>query len=192
MALNYSIPKTSTFLSTSSTFTALFGNPTPGVYDFNRTANAGRVVLNLNMNAIYLINRITIAGDISQEEYLNNILTLPLMVLRYGLESQRVYPMSIPLVQYNDNMEAVAFFWSDLAGETLTLDLVTGVINQDAFMVGRGSVTLNVAMAIFEITDNGFVQNFRSDNSMARTGNRTNLQARELFYTETRTPGQRT
>lgn len=182
MSLSYSIPKTATYLPTRNEFTAAFNVPTPGVYDFNIAANQNRPVLNMNQNAIYLINRITIGGTISQEQYLSNLVLLPLMVLKFTKENQRVYPLSIPLVQFSDAQEAVAFFWTDKSDDALTMSIPTGQIGQDASLVGVPSVKLNISLSIFEITDNGFIQNFKNDNTAARTGNRTYLKNSNLVY----------
>jgi hypothetical protein len=184
MGLLYQIPKTATFLNTSNTFTAGFNVPTPGLYDFNTAANDARPVISLNTNAIYLINRITIAGTIPQDEYLFNIVTLPRMILKFSIENQRVYSMSLPVVQFVDDLEAVAFFWSDKAGEKLTMSITTGQLSQDAFLVGTASVKLNVLLTIFEITDNGFINDFKRDNSITTIGKRTRNVPNNLMFVE--------
>ena len=185
MSLTYAIPKTSIYLQTSNTFTALFGNPTFGVYDFNRPVNAGRTVLTMQQGVIYLINRISVGGDISADEYLANLSTVPQIILQFQRENQRLYPMALPIVQFYDGWEAVAWFWSDIDGQTLNATLTTGILNQDAGLVGKPSVSINLSMSVFEITDNGFIQDFKNVNSLTRTGNRTNLQARQSFFVNT-------
>jgi hypothetical protein len=182
MSLQYSIPKTATYLPTNNEFTAVFNVPTPGVYDFAAPANQSRSVLAMNTNAIYLINRITVGGTISQESYLGNIVTLPIMTLRYIKENQRVYPLSIPLNQFVDGAEAVAWFWSDKQDDGLTMSIATGVLSQDADLVGRPDIRITVSLSIFEITDNGFIQDFKQNNSLTRIGARTSLQAANLFF----------
>lgn len=182
MALQYSIPKTSVYLQTTNQFNAAFNVPTPGLYDFNTVANTNRTVLALNTNAIYLINRITIGGTIPQEEYLFNLVTTPLIVLRFAKESQRVYPLRIPIVQFLDGLEAVAWFWTEQKDDILTMSITTGQLSQDAFLVGTASVNLNISLSIFEINDNGFIQQFKNDNNRTNIGNRTSLQSSNMFY----------
>lgn len=182
MSLSYGIPKTATYLPTNNEFTATFNAPVLGAYDFNVAGNTNRPVLAMNTNAIYLINRITVGGTISQEQYLSNVNILPLMVLRFFKESQRVYPLSIPLNQFLDGSEAVAWFWTDKDGESLTMSVTTGRLNQDASLIGRVNVKLTISLSIFEITDNGFIQDFKNSNNLTRTGQRTHLQASNLMY----------
>jgi hypothetical protein len=182
MSLQYAIPKTATYLPTSNQFTAAFNVPTPGLYDFNAAGNLNRPVLAMNTNAIYLINRITVGGTISQETYLANLVTLPFMQLRFFKESQRIYPLSIPLNQFIDGQEAVAWFWTDKDGESITMSIPTGQLAQDAELVGVPDIKLNISLSIFEITDNGFIQDFKNNNSLTRIGQRTALKADNLFY----------
>lgn len=184
MSLQYQVPKTATYLQTRNEFTAAFNVPTPGVYDFNVAGNLKRPVLSMNLNAIYLINRITIGATIPQDEYLFNIVTLPRIVLQFDIESQRVYPLSLPIVQFVDGMEAVAWFWTDKSNESLTMSLVTGVLGQDAFLVGVPNVKINVSMSIFEITDNGFIQDFKAANNRTFTGRQTSLTNSNFMYVE--------
>jgi hypothetical protein len=184
MGLSYSIPKTATYLPTRNEFSAAFNIPTLGAYNFAVVGNQDRPVLAMNTNAIYLINRITIGATISQENYLSNLLLLPLMVLKYSKEAQRVYPLSIPLVQFSDAQEAVAFFWSDKDGESLTMSIPAGILSQSAELIGVPSIKINISLSIFEITDNGFIQDFKNNNSISRIGQRSNLKAANLFYVD--------
>lgn len=182
MALQYAIPKTSTYLSTRNEFTAAFNVPTLGLYDFNTAANVRRPVLTLNTNAIYLINRIAIGGTIPLEEYLFNIVTLPLMFLEFTIENQRVYALQLPIVQFYDGLEAVSWFWTDKGGEELSMTLKTGQLSQDPFLVGTASVKINVSLSIFEINDNGFIQSFKNDDRSTKIGQSTHLQASNKFF----------
>jgi hypothetical protein len=177
MSLVYQIPKTSHFISTSNTFTATFNVPTIGLYDFAVAGNVGQVVIPLNLNSVYLLNRITIGGTIPQEEYLFNIVTLPLLRLRYLKENQSIYRSPIPVVQFIDGMEAVAWLWTEQSRDSLIMDLDIGQLSQDAFLVGVATVRINVCLTIFECFDNGFVQEFKKSNSNSRIGAQSNLSS---------------
>lgn len=175
--INFAIPKTSLYVDTLTTFKALFNVPTPGLYDFNVPAtNKNLPVLALNPNTIYLINKISVGGTISQEEYLSNIVTVPVMTLGFLTEGQRIYPFPVPIVQFSDGLDATAWFMTDRTGETLTLSLLTGQLSQDANLIGIGSVSLNISLSIFQITDTGYIQEFKEENSRSRIGIRTGVK----------------
>ena len=125
MSVIYRIPKTSKFIQTSNTFTALFNNPTLGKYDFNRAINVGVSVLPVNTNSLYLIEKINVAATIPEEEYLFNISVVPLVSLRFKIENQRVFPFPLPVVQYVKNMESVAWAWSNKGNDSLVMELKT-------------------------------------------------------------------
>jgi hypothetical protein len=182
MSLQYSIPKTSIYLQTANIFTASFNVPVPGFYDFNIPANQNRNVLQMDKNAVYLINKITIGGSIAQESYLQNMVVVPSIVLKYSTEFQRVYNLSIPVVQYVDGLEAVAWFWTEKLNEMLTMTIDTGRLSQDAILIGVPSVSLNVTLSIFEIKDNGFIQSFKSDNHETVVGKNSNLKMSDLVF----------
>ena len=173
--LTYKIPKTSIFLQTVNVFGAVFNNPTAGIYDFVKPSNLANPVLKMETNRIYLINRITIGGTIPQEEYLFNIVQLPKMLLQFSIENQRVYSNSIPIVQFVDGMEAVTWFWTDKGDESLTMSIIAGQLSQDSFLVGTQEIKLNITMSIFEITDIGFCQDFKRDNSETLIGGKSRM-----------------
>lgn len=181
MSLVYSIPKTAKYIQTSNTFTAAFNVPTLGLYDFNVAGNRAQNVtpVQLNRNSIYLINRVTVAGTIPQEEYLFNIVQLPVITLRFTVQAQKLYPLPIPVVKFQDEMEAVAWFYTDMDNNFLTMDLDFGQLSQDAFLVGVPNVKINVSLSMFEIADNGFVQAFKNPDNMSSIGYKTNLAHQE-------------
>jgi len=184
MPINYTIPKAAQWQQTANSFTATFNNPTLGVYDFNTAANVDRFVLALQQNRIYLIARLSIGGNIPQEEFLGNIATVPLLRLKFVKESQRIYPLPIPIMQYYDGLESLAWFWSDKAGEQLVASLNVGVLNQDAFLIGYSEIKLNVTMNIFEISDNGFVQDFKKSDVKTTIGKQNQVRSSNLVFVD--------
>lgn len=184
MSLIIEIPKQSRFIQTVNTFTAIFNSPLAGGYDFGNVAlNQNQPVINLNQNSIYLIERINVGADIAELDYQTNIGLLPKTVLSYKIEGGRVYQLPIPLVNYVNNQEAVAWAWSDKYTDALLLSMPIGTLNQNAALVGRSEIRIFVALNIYEITDNNFVQQFKSSSTSSAVGFRSPMESTRPIIT---------
>ena len=148
MSIVWELPKTSKYYQTSNKFTATFNTPTSGEYDFNISGNVNQPVLSMRKGSLYLINQITVGGTISQEEYLGNVVSVPLLLLNFQSESQRIYPLRIPVVQYVNALEASSWFSNDIDKNKLQATLNIGQLSQDAELVGVSSISLTLTMSI--------------------------------------------
>jgi hypothetical protein len=186
MSINYAIPKTAHFLQTVNVFTAEYNKVDgaitgSGQYDFGQAINVAQVVIPMEKGAIYFVDTFNVGGTIPEEHYFFNISTLPLATLKMRIEAQRIYRRSLPIVNFISNQQAAAWFWSQKDTDALTMDF-SGVLNQNADLVGVTLIKINVALNIYEITDNGFIQDFLSDNSVSGIGQRTSLQQGNKVY----------
>ena len=169
MSIQYTIPKTSRFLQLNAAVTALFNVPTLGKYDFNSQA---ATILPLERNSIYLLERINVGGTIPEEEYLFAQSTLPEAVFFLTTSNIVVYPKPLPVVNFIDNQEVNAFFWSDQNNVSLQVKL-SGTLSQTPFLVGVASVKINIQCNVYEISDNDFVASFKAANQQTGVGFRT-------------------
>jgi hypothetical protein len=171
MSLQLTIPKTSRFVQTNSSFLATFNAPTRGKYDFGVTAGGFQLadILTMQSNSIYFIERINVGGTIPGEEYLFAIDTLPLATFFNAVTQQQVTPKPIPVVNYINNQEINTFVYTDTDGQLLQLKL-SGILKQTPFLVGIAALELNIQLNVYDITDNNFVQQFKSNNAGSRVG----------------------
>lgn len=176
MAITYQLPKSARFYQTSNRFTGVFNAPSLGVYDFNNANNTGQVVIPLEPNAIFFVDRINVGGTIPEEEYLFAVSTFPTAILRFLVENPRVYPLPLPIVNYIDNQESCAWVWSDKGGDSLLLDF-RGVLAQTPFLVGVAEISVAISFNIYRVTDSNFVRAFRDTDS---TGAGVGLSTRPL------------
>lgn len=126
-------------------------------------------IIPLLKNNIYLIERINLGATMPEEEFLSAINTLPQVVFKFKQDSQIVYPLPLPLVNYIDNQEANAFLWSEREGDALYFE-PSGLLNAIPFLVGVESVDLNLQLIIYEINDNDFSQRFKESNVYGNSG----------------------
>src|SRR5574343_288405 len=96
----YQIPQQARYIPTSTIFTATFNNPTIGRYDFNVAGNQNILVEQLKPNVVYLIEKYSIGGNISELDYLGSIVDFPLLTIKRSVSSQIVYQKPIPLTNY--------------------------------------------------------------------------------------------
>jgi hypothetical protein len=160
MSVSNRIPQQSRFIATSNIFSAAFNTPVVGKYSFDVAANERQIVIPLQSNTVYLLDRLSFSGTIPQETYFSAIDTLPTITFRYRIGNEVVYMRSIPLIQYSDGKESAAWLLTNKGGEDLVITL-RGVLNQTADMVGVDPVKLNVGCEIYAVDEKIYNATFR-------------------------------
>ena len=150
MSIIYKIPQQSRFISTSTVFVSTFNVPTPGRYDFNVAANQNVNVIELQKNVVYLIERLSFGGNISEIEFLSSIVDFPLLSIKRSVSSEIVYQRPLPIVNYADGIETAAWIHSDKQNDFLTFSL-SGLLLQTPAMVGLVNVKIQVTASIYAI-----------------------------------------
>lgn len=165
MSVFFKIPQTARFLSTSSTFVGTFNVPTVGVYDFGSftapvAVNNRQRILSLKNNTVYLIERLSLGGNIGEETYLDSINTLPTLTLGRERSDMIVYQRPLVFSQFIDNREVAAFVHSDKSDDWL-VGSVYGVLNQVPATVGKTPINLYVSLSIYAMDNKAFNAAFR-------------------------------
>jgi hypothetical protein len=159
MSIGYTIPHSSFYHPTSNIFTAVFNNPTLGKYNFDNANNKNVPIIELTPGSVYLIERISLAGSIAQEAYLQSIETIPIIRLKRGKSQEIIYKRDIPIVNYIDNQEMVAWIYSQKSGDFLTAD-VYGILTQIAETIEVTEIKININLSIYQIRDQQFINKF--------------------------------
>lgn len=161
MAIVYKIPTQARFIPTSTVFSAVFNAITPAKYDFSNTlTNQNINVLELQPNTVYLIERISTGGNITESQFLESIDTFPQLTIKRSISRETVYNKSIPVVNYCDGLEAACFVMSDKSNDFLTLSF-SGLLNQLPSMIGIVTAKIQVSLSVFAIEAAYFVGSFR-------------------------------
>ena len=158
---SYQIPHTARYIPTTNVFTALFNNPTPGKYDFDIPVNKNMLVEKMLPGTIYLIDRVSIGGDINEGVFLDAIEVLPELTLRKSLTEEIVYKKPMPIVQYIDDQDIIAWVKTDKTNESLTVDLV-GILDQTTELIGEIDVKIFVSYSIYAIESSVFEYWFKN------------------------------
>ncbi len=151
-----------TFLPTSTQFEAFFNAVIPGRYDFIGTALCQNVqVMELQAGYIYWVRRISVGGNIPQEDYLGSIVDFPLLTVRRTARTGvAVYTYPLPIDKYVDSGDCTAWLLSDQRGDWLTLSLSGSCIQLPA-MIGVASIRLRISLSIYGFCDPKFSNEFR-------------------------------
>lgn len=159
MSINWTIPRSSQFIPTKNIFTANFNNPIIGKYSFDVPANKNIELIEMKKNSVYLIERLSVGGNIGEEDYFSALEIPPELILKKSISGERVYPRPIPVLNYCDGAEVVAWVLSAKMKDVLTCTL-SGLLRQTAALNGVIAINLSVSFSIYEITNTKFYARF--------------------------------
>jgi hypothetical protein len=167
MSIIKTIPQSSRYIQVDAIFTATFNNPTLNKYDFGIAANTNVVMLEpLTPTSIYIIDRYSFSANIAEGVFLESIDTIPTAQYKLRINPLQIYQKPIPCINYVDNAESIAYFYSKLgAKEQASRDAFTvdfrGVLNQVPATVGQPTIKALLSVSLYEIIDKNFTQQFR-------------------------------
>jgi len=161
MSVGYQLPTQARFIATSTIFTAVFNAITPGRYNFTDTlSNQNVTVIQLQPNTVYYIDKMSVAGNITEEQYLESIDTFPTLYIKKKIKTENVYQNPIPIANYYDGNEISAWINSDKKDDELQFTF-QGLLAQPASMVGIGTVKIQVSLNIFAMDSSFYNAAFR-------------------------------
>lgn len=163
MSISYTIPKQGArYIPTSTLFEAFFGAVIPGRYDFTGTALCQNVVtIRLQPGSVYLIERVSVGGNIPEEDFFGSIVDFPKLTFKKSILREIVYREPLPISRYMDGLECSAWIKSEKGGDDLTLSM-SGSCIQLPSMIGIASLKLNVSLSIYAIEDQKFTAEFNN------------------------------
>ncbi len=173
MGVNYQIPHTAHYFTKTHIFTGTFNVPTIGVYDFGSVAspvagNVNQSVTELQKNKVYLIDRISIGGNIAESDYLDSINLLPDFRLKYKISGENVYFLPYSVVNYLKDSQVTAWVLSEKGGEELFVNFY-GILDQIPATIGKLTIKIHLTFSIFIISSTVFYGKFR-DALSSQTG----------------------
>jgi hypothetical protein len=153
MSIRQEITWKSLPIETSNQFTANFNNPV-GQYGFTQVAgNADQVLINMNPNYIYLIDRVSFSASIAEATYLDSLgvnAVQPQLRIRFLKQSGALtYPFPFPAINYKNNLEFSLWLRSPKRADQALISM-TGVINQVAATVAIPTILAFASFVIYE------------------------------------------
>jgi hypothetical protein len=166
MSVNWTIPKSSVFISTKNIVIANFNIPVVGKYSFDVPANRNIPIVEMKKNSVYLIERLSIGGNVGEEEYFSALENAPELIIKKSISNERVYPRPLPVLNYADGAEVVAWVASNKKDDILVFDCV-GLLRQTAVLNGVPSISLSVSFGLYEISNTEFYKRFTGREGVA-------------------------
>ena len=142
------LPRRIRLIPAAAIFSATFNAPTIGKYDF---AGQKQIFIpELTPNSVFLIDTITIAGDVASEDYLSAIDTTPIFSLKKTIGEENIFDMPIPIQSFSTDRQIARYFKTGLSNCGLCAT-ITGALNQIPAFIGVGSIRLSINFAIYGI-----------------------------------------
>ena len=156
MSIVQNIPFKARLIPTENTFSA----PFTGQYDFGIDANQNQTVFPLQANTVYYIDNFSVGGNISREDYLSAISTVPNITLSRKQDKSGVYTRSIPLAQFFENKPSTVYVESNKSDDELRISL-SGILLQTANLVGVDPVKITISFCAFAIDERDYNITYR-------------------------------
>ena len=156
--ITYNLPRRIRYIPASAIFTAIFNAPTIGKYDF--AGNTQVFIESLLPNTVYLIDALSIAGNVSSEDFLSSIDIVPLFTLRKSLAAEHIFDAPIQIHGYSTDRQVVHFFKTGLNNCGLIAD-ITGRLNMIPAFLGLASISLSINLSIHAIDESDFEKTYK-------------------------------
>ena len=158
--ITYQLPRKIRFIPASAIYTATFGTPTIGKYDF---AGQQKVFIErLLPNTVYLIDAFSVAGNIAAEDFLSSISAVPLLNVRKTLNNENIFDVPIQIQDFSTDRQIVRFFKTGADNTGLAASL-TGILDQTANLVGLSSISLSLNFSIHAVDASDFEKMYRAE-----------------------------
>lgn len=169
----FKVPQSIRYHPTVGIFAAPFNPPVaPGLYDFAAAAQ-NVILMTLLPNTVYILERISIGGDIAAEDYFDALETTPLLYIRKlpvnSTQPENLYETPIPIVGYTDASESTNFIHSEQGGQRIALAM-TGQLHPTPALVGHATVSLHVNLAVYAVNEKYYNATFRDAASVGPLG----------------------
>jgi hypothetical protein len=158
--ITYQLPRKIRFIPASAIFSANFSAPTIGKYDF---AGQEKIfVPKLLPNTVYLVDSISIAGNIAEADFLSSIQTVPLLNIRKTLNHENIFDVPLQIQNYSTDKQIVHFFKTGLNNCGLSANL-TGILAQTSNLIGISSIEISVNISLHAIDASDFEKMYRKE-----------------------------
>ena len=168
MALSIQLPiQAIHYVPTVNIFQGTFNTPAAGKYSFNITANQNTVIMPLEINSMYLIERMFISGNIPAEDYLSSMdfdfgtEQIPSIRIKTKLNAVQSHTVKIPIVQFTENREAPILVHTDKKDDQLLMSM-SGQLKQIDNTVGIDPVIICIGLSIYQFNEKSMNEGLRT------------------------------
>jgi hypothetical protein len=155
--LTHQLPRRIRYIPASGLFTAAFGVPSIGSFDFNGQYIV--LVQTLLPNTVYLIDSFSLSGNVAGEDFLNSILSVPSLSLMKTLEKEAIFDRPIQIHNFFTDRQIARFFKTGQNKTGLAATL-TGNLDMIPAFVGVASISLSINFSLYAVDESDFEKKF--------------------------------
>jgi len=159
MSIPIQLPISAQVIPVSNVFTATFNTPTINRYDFAVAANTNQVILELERQSVYIIERMAFSMDIPEAVFQSSIDVTPRLSFTRRAPNQQEFQRAMPFVNYYKDYETYMFFNTTQSNDALRATF-TGSLVQVPETVGLTEISAYVQLTIYKINDQPWVARY--------------------------------
>ena len=160
------LPKKKRYITTSNIFNANFntavGNGLYGRYNFLTDINATQDVLKYKAGTVYLLERVSVGGNLPEEIFFDSIESTPILTLKNKIGNEVIFEKPILVSGYKKNEDITTYLVNQKDGDILTCNC-SGILKQVTDTVGVPVIRLFVQFSIFALDQNDFNKIYNTD-----------------------------
>ena len=134
-----------------------------GQYNFAQAGNTDQLLLRMQANSVYLIERINFFAQAGEADWLLSMDTepnFPAFRVHYRFDDAvQLFPEPVRCVNFMDDVEQSVFFYSTRENEELLISF-TGIVNQVPAMVGIDPLLAEVNFTIYQVVNEKWNKQF--------------------------------
>ena len=153
--ITFPVPHTARYFNTNNVFNSTFNTPTVNKYNFSVAGNQKIKCFEFQKNVQYLIERISIGGNIAESDFNDSISIVPELTFKTEQSGFVVYEKPLYISNYFRNQDISNFVSSDVANDWLTLSM-SGVLDQIPSTIGKNIIKISVSLSVFAIDNNDY------------------------------------
>jgi len=155
--ITYQLPRRIRYVPAAAVFSAAFNNPTAAKYDFN--GNTQVFIKGLIAHTVYMIDSISIGGNMAAEDFLTSIDTVPVFNLKKSIDKENIFDKPMQINGYATDRQIVHFFHTGLNNCDLIASMSGKLIQLPAY-IGMNTFSLAINLSIHAIDENDFHQEY--------------------------------
>lgn len=141
-----------------------------GKYTWNDTPSVLSPVRPIQDNDLYVLTSLTLAADITNDDFTAAIETTPLFNFHLVGDSKApFFREPIQMITFLENFP-FRYVWGPSIGSDQLLASFRGVLDQTPALIGKTSITLKAIMAAQEIQDDTIVEDIKTNTGHSRGG----------------------
>lgn len=159
--ITYKIPHKARFFPVSFSATLTLNDPIAnGTFQGNSTQK----ILDIQKNSVYLLERMSLSANISEEVFEQSLISLepPVLFFQKKTDLEPLYKFPFRIINYQNERDVSTWIFTNREKEEI-LCTIGGRLNQTPETIGLFKININVQLNFFVMDMNSYNQYFREE-----------------------------